>query len=618
MDISLRKKIYTNVFRRLRLESIVRLRITILFVVFIKTILFLALLESSGSKILSWDEVTFEFWFADLAFAALIFSFGYLFSKRGQIRFYMLYNIVYSLLLIGDLWYFRVNRDFFSLKHIFYRGTFNPLKGSLIRGELIDIIFIIDILLLVLWIKLKKVSNEEKRSVKKFSFSLTLSILGIIISYYLLNVVGISRWDKKLFYVGWSPIMTVRAPGPIGYHLFEAYHTLGRVMYNTKEEDLEEIQQWLSKNNEQLPDNSYKGIFEGKNVIFLQLESFENFIIDRKVNGKEITPFLNKIIKESLFFNNIYEQNNGGNSIDCDLMVNTSIFPRGDCITATNYGDVVYDISMARILKSEGYTTVATHAEEPAEFNWTELHRNGFGVDMLWDLGQYRYEESVGYGLSDRSFLSQLSEKITTLSQPFYVHAPTMSNHGPYNIDQKYRLLNLPKEIDESYLGGYFESALYTDRQIEMFFRKLEYSGMLENTVIVMYGDHAGVHKYYNEEIQKLSYDGDWWKEYTHEIPLIIYAKGITPKVIEAHGGQVDVMPTVAYLLGVEDSKYRDYVMGRILVNTNRDAVVIKDNIIKGQVKTEEEKELLLKSYDVGSKIIKNGGGAAYLSYTQK
>jgi phosphoglycerol transferase MdoB-like AlkP superfamily enzyme len=403
--------------------------------------------------------------------------------------------------------------------------------------------------------------------------------------------------------------MSVRAPGPLGYHLFEVYNTISKVMDRQDKKELEEVSQWLSQNKEQLTDNEYKGMLKGKNLIFLQLESFENFIINRKVNGKEITPFLNKLTKEGLYFNNIYQQNNGGNSIDCDLMVNASIFTLGECITATNYGEVVYPNSLARILKSEGYTTVATHGDRAAEFNWTELHRNGFGADMLWDGGKYKYEETVGYGLSDRSFLRQLSNKLKTLTEPFYVHAPTMSNHGPYKIDSKYRELDLPKEIDESYLGGYFESSLYTDRQVEMFFNKLEESGILEDTVIVLYGDHAGVHKYYNEDIQKLSYDGDWWKEYDHEIPLIIYAKGITPKVFEAYGGQIDIMPTVLYMLGVEDSKYRDNLMGRILVNTNRNAVVIKDNVIKGEVKTEEEREHLLKSYDIGSKIIKNGEG---------
>jgi phosphoglycerol transferase MdoB-like AlkP superfamily enzyme len=605
MDTSLRKRVYSGVVKSLSLESIVRLRLTIIFTIVIKTVLFLALLESSMANALSWSDISFEFWYAHLSFAVLIFSFGYLFSKGRQTKFYLIFDIIYTVLLVGDLWYFRVNKDFFGLKNIFFPGTFNPMKESLFNGQPIDVIFILDIILLVLWIKIRSVNNRSERSIKKFGISFSIAAVGILISFFLIDVVGISSWDKRLFKEAWTPLMSVRAPGPLGYHLYEGCTILSRVVSPTSRKDKEEVKQWLSENKEVLPDNEYKGILQGKNVIFLQLESFENFILNRKVNGREITPFINKLTREGLFFNNIYQQNNGGNSIDCDLMVNTSIFPLGECITATNYGEVVYPNSLARILKGEGYTTVATHAEYPAEFNWTELHRNGLGADMLWDLNQYHYEETVGYGLSDRSFLTQLSDKIKELPQPFYVHAPTMSNHGPYKIDKRYRELKLPKEIDESYLGGYFESALYTDRQVEMFFNRLNREGMLDNTVVVLYGDHAGVHKYYNEDIQKLSYDGDWWKEYDQEIPMIIYAKGIKPKVIEAYGGQIDIMPTVAYMLGVEDAKYRDVVMGRVLVNTNRNAVVIKDNVIKGEVKSEEEKEHLLKSYDIGSKTIK-------------
>ena len=92
-----------------------------------------------------------------------------------------------------------------------------------------------------------------------------------------------------------------------------------------------------------------------------------------------------------------------------------------------------------------------------------------------------------------------------------------MSNHGPFEIDDKYRELDLPEEVDESYLGGYFESVRYTDRQIEMFFEKLDEMGILDNTMIVLYGDHGGVHKYYNDDIQKLDYEGNWWKEYDNK-----------------------------------------------------------------------------------------------------
>lgn len=591
--------------KEIKSKDISKFRLMTMAAILFKTIIFMSLLETRDASSLSLYKLNFQFWYVYLAFAGIFYSFGYLFAKVNQIKFYIIFNIAYTVMLIADLWYFRVNRDFWGLDNIFFPGTFNPFQGLLIQPRPIDLLFLVDLVFIGLWLKRRRLSSSAKKSITAFRKSMTWSLSVIAISFLLINIVGLSTWDRQLFFVGWSPIMSIRAPGPVGYHLHQGVRTVNKLFSSKSQEEIEEIKAWHDENKEDIEDNQYKGIFKGKNVIFLQLESFENFIINRKANGKEITPYLNKLAREGFYFNNIYEQNNGGNSSDADLMVNASSYTLSGVITATHYGEVVYPHSFQRILKSEGYTTVSAHADNAGEFNWTELHKNGFGVDILWDLREFKYEESVGYGLSDRSFLSQLAEKMKSLPEPYYLFAPTMSNHGPFAIDQKYRELDLPKEIDESYLGGYFECSLYTDRQIEMFLNKLDQEGMLDNTVVVLYGDHAGVHKYYNEEIQHLDFEGNWWKEYDHEIPLIIYAKGISPQLFETYGGHTDIMPTVAYMLGIDDSKYRDYVMGRILVNTKRDATVIKGNIIKGNVTSKEERRHLLKCYEIADKKIR-------------
>lgn len=606
MRISLLKITKEMKYRYMSLENISKLRLFVMLTLLIKSTLFLALLEIKGADKLVWKYVSFKYFLVQLAFFGILYSFGYLVSGKNQIRFYIILNVLYTLLLIADLWYFRVNRDFLGLKNIFFKGTFNPLGRSLLRPEPIDSIFCIDIILLITWIKAKHIRNTDRRNGIKFAAGISFSAAVIIVSYIWINVLGLANWDERLFKNGWTTLMSSKAPGPLGYHLFEAYSSIDKKLHIGDSKDKEEIKKWLEENKEQLPDNEYKGILEGKNIIFLQLESFENFVINRKTNGKEITPFLNKLTREGMYFNNIYEQNNAGNSIDCDFMVNTSILPLGNHITALNHGDLAFAKSLPRLLKDDGYYTVTTHAEEPCEFNWTELHKNSFGVDKLWDVNQYKYEETVGYGLSDRSFLSQLAEKAKALKSPFFIQAPTLSSHGPFNIAKKYRELNLPEKVDQSYLGGYFESAHYTDKQVEMFVKKLDDEGILDNTVVVIYGDHTGVHKYYDKDIQQLSYEGDWWKPYDHKIPLIIYAKGIQAKTFEASGGQIDILPTMAYMLGVEDSKYRDSIMGRVLVNTNRNATVIKGGNIVGEVQSEKEKEHLLKAYSIADKIIKD------------
>lgn len=596
----------STIIKRLFSTSISKLRFITVFDALIKTILFLTILHdtSISRNIALYTSIKFSLVY--LGFILFIYAFGYLFSKNKQTVFYVAFNFLYSILLIGDLWYFRVNKDFLSVKNLLFIGTFNPTKLSLFNYNSIDIFFIIDLIIIISWIIIGKVQNSCVKNIHNFIFTLKSSLIIIITSIIFFDILNLSDFGNSIIYKQWSTLMSVQAPGPLGYHAVEAFKSISKTFNKPSDTDKQNITEWIKYNNENLPPNKYSGIFKGKNVIFLQIESMENFVINKKVNGKEITPFLNELTKECLYFNNFYEQNNGANSIDCDLMINTSIYPLGDMITATNYGENVYPSSLPRLLNNEGYTTISTHAEDHGEFNWTELHKNGFGSQALWSIKDYNYDEIVGYGLSDKSSFTQLSEKLKYIKQPFFVQMPTLSSHGPFNIDKKYRQLDLPKEIDESYLGGYFESLHYTDTQIEMFFNRLKESNLLDNSVIVIYGDHAGVHKYYNADIQKLNYEDNWWKEYDHRLPFIIYSKNAPAETIPASGGQVDMLPTISYLLGIDDSLYKYTSMGRVLVNTNRDSTIIKGNIIKGNVKNSEEKDHLVAAYSIGEKIIKD------------
>lgn len=597
--------VFTNFKNKLLDTKIDKLRFITISSLVIKSLIFVALVQSKAADSFSYSNLQLRFLVVYLAFVLFVYSFGYLFSKNKQILFYMGFNTIYSILMISDLWYFRANNYILGVKNILYPGTFNPLNKGFYNFRAIDIIFFIDILILISWIIIRKIECTENRDTGKFSVVVRHSLLLIIICYVAFDICSLGGWDGKLIEVGWDVKMSVKASGPLGYHIIEGVRTSSRkIMNSISKEKKVDIDDWIKYNREEIAPNEYKETAKGKNVVFLQIESLENFIINKSVNGKEITPFLNKISKQGLYFNNFYEQNNAGNSIDCDFIINTSVFPLGDRITGLNYGENIYKNSLPRILKGAGYKTISTHAEDAGEFNWTELHKNGFGVDETWNIDDYDYEETVGYGLSDKSFLKQVSEKLSKESEPFFLQMATISSHGPFDIDSKYRELNLPEEVDKSYLGGYFESAHYADRQIEMFFNKLEQYGLLDNTMIVIYGDHTGVHKYYNDEIQNVSYDGDWWKVVDHKIPLLIYSKGTIPKIVEAHGGQIDVLQTIAYLLGIDEDIYEKQSMGRNLLNTNRDATVIKGNIIVGNVKDDGEKNHLLNAYRIGENII--------------
>ena len=596
-------------------SPVLQLRFITVLDMLLKNILFMTLIHMASYNLGTSLTKALAFSVVYLGFVLLFYAFGYTLSNNRQTIFYIILNTLFSILLLADLWYFRANRDFLGLKNILVSGTFNPSNLSLINPKIIDVVFFIDIILIIARFSIKRVSIVQKRSIPKFSSSFGVSIAIIIASVICIDIFKLSSYSTaSISTTQWNPAETITAAGPISYHLQEASKSINRLISKPSSDDVSEIETWLNYNKENLPDNEYKGLFKGKNVIFLQIESLENFIIGQKANDKEIAPFLTKLSKESLYFTNIYEQNNGGDSIDCDFLINSSTFTLGDQITGLNYGDNIYPNSLPRLFDNLGYKTITSHAENYAAFNWSELHKNAFGVNTLWSLDDYNNDEAIGYGISDRTFLNQLSEKLKNIQQPFFFQSPTLSSHGPFEIGKQYRELGLPKEIDESKLGGYFESIHYTDAQIKMFFEKLDQAGILNNTVVVMYGDHTGVHKYYNNEIKDLNYEGNWWKEYDHKIPLIIYTPNMKPSIIKASGGQSDFLPTIAYLMGIDKSQYENTSMGRVLVNTNRNSTIIRTKEIEGNVQSPEEEQHVLNSYAIGQKIIKDNFFAKYKS----
>ena len=365
---------------------------------------------------------------------------------------------------------------------------------------------------------------------------------------------------------------------------------------------INDIENWFNDNKENLPDNKYKGMFKGKNLIAIQVESLENFVINQKVYGQEITPNLNKLLSKSLYFDNIYEQNNSGTSSDADLIVNTSIFPIRKDTTFLSYPWAKYN-SLQNILNGEGYTTISTHAELPGSWNWAEPHKS-FGADKILGYRNVNQDEIIGPGLSDESYLKQIAGKLKNENEPFYTFMATLTSHGPFEMPEDKKYLDLPKELDENMLGGYFQSVRYTDEAIGKFIEELEKNNQLDNTVIMIYGDHCGVHKFYEDDIKDSPLEGDWWKDNHKKIPYIIYSKDLEPEVISKAGGQSDFLPTISYLLGMDRSEFENSSMGRVLVNTERDAAILNSGDIMGTPKDEKEVNHLKDTFKIADSII--------------
>lgn len=581
---------------------------------YLKSILFTSFIASNNGYYLSTIEFKLVLIVIHCMILGVIVFPSLLFKNKSFIKYLFLINLIYTVFLIIDLWIYRGTGHLNEFRFVFNNEAFNTLGQGIVNPSYKDTLFFIDIIIITFIYKTKKNSFNYK-SKKILSIVLVvLSLIMIITSHYLIDIKDITNGKVKFIQdrweANWNISTRVACRSPIVHHIYDGYKTIKKL--NESEEYgkyFNEIENWLNWNNEKLEDNEYKGILAGKNVIFLQIESLENFVINQKIYNQEITPNLNKLTKKGLYFNNIHEQNNAGNSIDMDMMAASGVLPLGDYITYLEYPEIKYP-SLPRLLNKEGYNTILTHAERVGDWNWGEAGKVAAGYKTIWDINDYDIDEYAGFGLSDRSLYTQLIEKLSQEKQPFLAVVPTLTSHGPFDLAEEFRELDLPSELDENKLGGYFQSVNYADRQIGLLFELLEQKGMLDDTVVVIYGDHGGIHKYYMDDVEASNIEGYWWQDRDSEIPLIIYGTNIENKIIETYGGHIDIVPTVAYLLGLETNNYQ---MGRNLLNTNRDATVIKGGIVVGNPSEEDEK-MFGKAYDIADKIIKSN----YYSKTNK
>ena len=197
--------------------------------------------------------------------------------------------------------------------------------------------------------------------------------------------------------------------GTVGYHLFDGYRYYeNSKKYELSDNDKKQINTWYRDNKENLPDNKYAGMFKGKNLLVIQWESIENIVVGQKFQGQEITPNLNKLLKNSLYFNNYHENVNCGTSSDADLMTNTGVYPVRDGATFFRYPLNKYKQALPKQLEAMGYSTYAIHPDKALYWNWRPALQS-IGFQNCYDSSYYKITDTIGLGIADKDYLQQVA-----------------------------------------------------------------------------------------------------------------------------------------------------------------------------------------------------------------
>lgn len=542
------------------------------------------------------------------AFTLIFLSFSLLFKGKGRVIYLFVIDIIITALIFLDLGYFRGFLTMPSALLLTQTANLDNMGGTISSMfSKMDFLLLIDFIILAIYVFFtrKSYTNVKRRAPLTFIVMILSSIL--FIAYVPFNLHILKNEDVKNGYIfsNYDPTNTARYFSPIGYHIFDVYNVYkDSKPYELTEEETAQINEFFQA-KENLEDNKYAGMLKGKNLIVIQVESLESFIVGKEVNGQKITPVMDELISKGLYFPNIYEQVNEGTSSDSDLMINTSMFPLRRGSTFFRYPSTEYN-SLPNLLEEMNYDTIAIHPDKGSFWNYVNGLK-GIGFNEFIDYYSFNIDEEIGLGISDESYFRQVVPMLKNLKEPFYAFTVTLTSHGPFDLPEEKRTLNLDSELDKSELGGYFESIKYTDAQIGEFLNQLDKEGLLDNTAIVIEGDHTGVHKYYNSSIEKLSNKEDWYLDNGHHtMPFIIWSKDMNEgKTFDTIGGQIDIMPSLLYLMGVDNDKYINTSIGRNLLNTNKSFAVLTNLEVVGENLTDEEKEMYKNIVDLSDKMIR-------------
>ncbi|MEZ7611471.1 LTA synthase family protein [Streptococcus sp. 20925_1_77] len=512
-----------------------------------------------------------------------------LYIKRTKL-FYSLAFGIYLLLfiwLISNSIYYREFTDFVTVNTMLASSKVSAGLGAaaleLFRPW--DVIYILDFPILAFFFFKKWIRMDNRPFNKRASFAVT-SLSAMLFSANLF----LAEIDRpELLTRGFSNYYVVRAlglPAFLGYSANQTY-AANKERSKASEADLKPVEEYIQQHYAK-PNPEYFGMAKGRNVIYIHLESFQQFLIDYKlkVDDKEyeVTPFLNSLYhsKETFAFSNVFNQVKAGKTSDAETMIETGLFGLNQGSFMVNYGGTNTQQAAPFILSKNGYNSSAVfHGNAGSFWNRNTAYKQ-WGYNYFFDASYFTKQDSSNsfqYGLNDKYMLKDSIKYLERLQQPFYTKFITVSNHYPYTTSLSGDDLGFPlaKTQDET-INGYFATANYLDSSIKAFFDYLKESGLYKNSIIVLYGDHYGISNSRNPALAPLlGKNSETWSSYDNamlqRVPYMVVVPGMDKGgIIDTYGGEIDMLPTLEHLLGIESNKFLQ--VGQDMLSPDHDQIV--------------------------------------------
>ena len=609
------KKKIVKVAHKVKTEHLIRqyFKNNMLFVTFVLTgVLNSTILRffcmHSVENYLSWKAIL-----ADTIVVSAIGAFGYLFKQKNRFTYYLIFNCILTIVCIINSVYYTFYTSFASISMLSLTQYVVDVGDAVVENvlQLKDLIYIIGPLILIyVHIKAKKRNYYKKVETRKTRRRMTIQTLGFSGVLLIIFLLTLTSLDASRFFKQWNKEYIVMR---FGIYIYQANDIVTSLQPKINamfgyEKAYKEFNEYFSDTNVE-PDNEYTNIFKGKNVIVIHGESMMTNAINLEFNGVPVTPTLNRLSSEGMYFSNFYSQVSVGTSSDSELTYNTSLLPTKSGTAFVSYADRSYN-SIPKYFKEQGYYTFSMHANNADFWNRRTMHAN-LGYDRFYSKTDYdvQKENIIGLGLSDKEFFSQSLDKLEEINNEhdnWYGLLIMLSNHTPFSEVDKYgeydvslketiETENGPQEVVYPYLegtklGNYFKSLHYADQALGEFISGLEARGLLEDTVFVLYGDHDArlprkdynrMYNYDKELDAVMDKENPEYHEYDsfqyelgRKVPFIIWTKDMAGSELNFNNtnvmGMYDVLPTLGNMFGF----YNPYALGHDIFTIGENNIV--------------------------------------------
>lgn len=575
---NLKEKI-VNVYDKIRSFITTYTHTNILFISYIIVLLF-------NSTLIRYYTLT-DFWnikpfLADLAILLLIGSLGYLIKPKKRCKYYGTWVIILTAICFINSVYYNNYVSFTSFSLLATTTQAVGVANAITKiFELKDLVFLVPVIIFfVINNTLKKrnyYEEVEKVEVPKVSMMNTLIVGLVTLGLFISTLTGtdLSRLKKQ-----WNREYVVMQFGIYIYQFNDLISSLQPQIsplfgYDSAYKDFRDYYDNYSLERQT---NKYTNMYEGKNILVIHAESIQGWLLNYKLNGQEVTPNLNRLSSEGIYFNNFYSQESVGTSSDTEFTFNTSLLPASSGTVFVSYWDRNYSYSTQHLLKDKGYYTFSMHGNNCTMWNRSNMYPK-LGYDKFYCYkDSYRIDEEIGIGLSDESFFRQsaaIIEDISTKHDKFYGTLVMLTNHTPWTDIEGHNDFDITMHYTDEFgeektapylegttMGDYIRSVNYADNAIGQLMNDLDERGLLENTVILIYGDHDSKLKK-SEYVRLYNYDPqtdsikdkdsedyvnvDYYSyEINRKVPFIIWTKNnrVTQTISEVMG-MYDVQPTI-------------------------------------------------------------------------